>query len=142
MQKRIGFLPPDAWVLLAILYAGRARAASLREIIAAADFINHAILTYEELAGGLARLSRAGTIRRQGETGFQPSPAVRAYYEKNTGPKGRVQQDLELISSYIGAGPWRAGKDPRNAAQENSVRYIDRDAFERAVASYLNSVHK
>jgi hypothetical protein len=134
MQKRVVFLASDAWLLLAILYAGGAEAASLRAIIAAADFINHAILSYEELAGGLERLARAGAIRRQGED-IRPSPAVRAYYEKVSRPQGRVHKDLELISGYL-----RAGSPAGPADHRDFAGLVDRAAFERAVEDYLNSV--
>jgi hypothetical protein len=52
----------DAWVLLAILYGGGEEGKDLRTIIAAADYVNHAIPGYEVLAGGLARLLTAGFV--------------------------------------------------------------------------------
>jgi hypothetical protein len=50
----------DTWVLLAILYGDGEAGRTLREVIATADYLNHAVPTYEELAGGLARLLAAG----------------------------------------------------------------------------------
>lgn len=37
--------------------------ASLRDIIAVGDYINHAIMTLQELQGGLARLVQVGYVR-------------------------------------------------------------------------------
>lgn len=55
------FRDSDAWVILAIEAAWR-RTASLRDIIAAGDYINHAILAAEELDAGLNRLVAAGLV--------------------------------------------------------------------------------
>jgi hypothetical protein len=53
------FESSDAWILLAISFAGGDGAARLPEIIAAADYINHAIPTAGELDGALNRLPAA-----------------------------------------------------------------------------------
>ncbi|HKO41952.1 MAG TPA: hypothetical protein VJU84_01575 [Pyrinomonadaceae bacterium] len=42
----------DAWLLLAIIYAGRDGDATLLRILAAGDFIEHAIFTPDELESG------------------------------------------------------------------------------------------
>jgi len=65
------FLNADDWVLLAVIHGGP----GLRGILAAGDWINHAIFNYEELRGGLARLLRAGLIR-QSEKGWSAAPAA------------------------------------------------------------------
>jgi hypothetical protein len=59
MSGHSGFFErDDAWVLTAIALSR----GTLRDIIAAGDFINHAILSFEELEGGMRRLSRAGLV--------------------------------------------------------------------------------
>jgi hypothetical protein len=46
-----------------VVYAGGKTGADLASIVASADYSNHAILTYEEASGALARLSAGGLIR-------------------------------------------------------------------------------
>jgi len=55
--------PHDAWILLSILYCRSSETCRLEHLIASADFINHAIPTFDELYGALNRLKDAGLIR-------------------------------------------------------------------------------
>ena len=52
----------DAWILLALLYNRAQKGSRLTDILATADFINHAIPTREELHGALNRLLAGGLI--------------------------------------------------------------------------------
>jgi hypothetical protein len=63
MSKAIPFASSDAWLLHAILLVAiQNGSASLDEVVGAADGIEHAMLTFDEIDGGVARLSRAGLI--------------------------------------------------------------------------------
>src|SRR5262245_43642899 len=62
MSDRIPFAWTDAWLLLAILISIQDGEAPLDVVISAADGIQHAMLTFDEIDGGIARLSRAGLI--------------------------------------------------------------------------------
>src|SRR5215210_1519515 len=61
------FLWSDAWLLLAIGYSNEKGASSLARVIGAADAIQHAVLTREEVDGGLFRLGTAGYVTVRGE---------------------------------------------------------------------------
>lgn len=61
-REKLAFVSSDAWVLLSIAMGDSGGGASLRDIIAAGDYINHAILITQELQGGLSRLSQAKYI--------------------------------------------------------------------------------
>lgn len=63
-QLDSSFIGSDAWLLLAILYCGRA-GGDLRSILATADYLNHSVMTYEELNGGLTRLIAAGYVEER-----------------------------------------------------------------------------
>jgi hypothetical protein len=53
----------DAWLLHAIkMVQDREGRATLEDILAAGDFLNHAIFTFEELSGGFQRLERTGFL--------------------------------------------------------------------------------
>jgi hypothetical protein len=86
-QLDLSYAGSDAWLLLAILYCGKA-GGDLRSILATADYINHSVMTYEELSGGLARLKSAGHIEeRDGK--YLATGIVRATYRKMTKPPVR-----------------------------------------------------
>jgi hypothetical protein len=56
----------DAWLLTAIECAEARGGADLKSVIGAADALNHAMFTWEELDCGLERLARAGLIQLAG----------------------------------------------------------------------------
>lgn len=74
MQAKAGHA--SAWILLSIAYAARSKPAPLADIIAAADFINHAIVTHGELSRSIRNLQELdrgsaeappGRFRRRGK---------------------------------------------------------------------------
>ena len=56
------FLWSDAWLLQAVALAARQAPATLAEVIGAADAVQHALLTDDELHGGLVRLTGGGFV--------------------------------------------------------------------------------
>ncbi len=66
----------DAWILLALLYQRDREGSPLREILAGADFINHALPTWGEMHGALNRLLAGGLIR-QNRKGFRVTDKAR-----------------------------------------------------------------
>jgi hypothetical protein len=56
----------DAWILFSIALAGGDGGAGLRGIIAAGDYIEHAIFTGDELRDGLSRLTARGWVTCDG----------------------------------------------------------------------------
>ena len=64
---RLHFTWSDAWVLAAIAIAGDVDGASVKEIVAAGDAINGTLFTPKELRRGIAKLTRAGHVRFDGE---------------------------------------------------------------------------
>jgi hypothetical protein len=56
----------DAWLLFSIALAGGDGGTGLRAVIAAGDYVNHAIFTGDELRGGLSRLTARGWVTYDG----------------------------------------------------------------------------
>jgi hypothetical protein len=56
----------DAWLLLAAGITSSTGSSTLTQVIGAADGIQHAIMTKEELVGGIRRLTRAGYMTFEG----------------------------------------------------------------------------
>jgi len=61
------FVWSDAWVMASVAVGGGLKGCELKDIIAAGDLLNRAILSPAELRGALAKLIRAGYVRRIGE---------------------------------------------------------------------------
>jgi hypothetical protein len=77
MSEAIPFASSDAWLLHAVLLAAKEGEAALDEVVGTADMIQHAMLTFDEIDGGVARLSRAGLLAIKDKR-FQLSPAAAA----------------------------------------------------------------
>ena len=109
------FLWSDAWLLQAIVLATRAGPASLGQILAAADGVNHALPTDGELHGALVRLTSGGFVveadTRFAITELVPPTTVAAI--RTSGWKDGRRAASELLN----AEAWTAERnvrDPRN----------------------------
>lgn len=114
-------------MLLAIVYAGREVGAELRQVVAAADFINHAILTYEEFARSVTLLQERGLVQSAAGSLRATRATLDAF------PAGRTTVDADL--KRVGKLLERSGEEPRIAAKW-SVTKAD---FDSAVDAYVNA---
>jgi hypothetical protein len=98
------YLWSDAWLFFGVvIYSAketRALAVSPADIIAAADFIAHDIMSFEQMEGALARLAAGGyLIERNGE--FAPSERTMNFYcslrERPRKPRERLSLRLMLV---------------------------------------------
>ena len=96
------FISSDAWLLCAIFLASKKQAASLTEIIAAGDTINHAIFTQDELEGGLGRLIQGGYVEATGGK-FRTTDFVLREFGKHKRRKGSLLGQLEDMESFLEA---------------------------------------
>jgi hypothetical protein len=131
-KNKIEFNWSDAWLLLAVIYAGR-EGANLEGIIAAGDGINHAIFNPDELESGLARLTSSGHIKEKNGV-FTATPKVMRAYAKTTTPRTYIHKDLERIEKLIGAASSNS-EQPHT----NNLKYFgfSAAAYSEAVNRYL-----
>ncbi len=61
-MRRIRFSNSDPWILLSAAACNFRGACTLRQLIAAADHVNHAIPGRNEIEGGVNRLAAAGLL--------------------------------------------------------------------------------
>jgi len=72
----------DAWLFLAIAISPRdAKPVGLSDLVAAADGVNHAILTEDELRSGINRLLHAGLVSEH-DSAFDLTEAGEAMFAK------------------------------------------------------------
>lgn len=141
MRRIVEYIHSDAWVLLSIILSGTQNGARLENIIAAGDFINHAIFTFEEMEGALARLSIGKYICRKGYYFYPSEKTIKMWNEKQK-TKSYIHKDMERVAKFIDAKPWEKQAIPQKANEGYSYKGIDRDQFERAVNLYLAKENK
>lgn len=128
------FAPSDAWILAAIFLAtGNRSKTSLVDIIGYGDAINHAILTYEELAGGLVRLASAGMISGL-DSQFQVQGIAESWRqtlnERSLDVRGAVAWLRQRLDECGGT----------SVRAEPSFPGLSRRLFDDAVATYRGSM--
>ncbi|HEY3405201.1 MAG TPA: hypothetical protein VGK59_17575 [Ohtaekwangia sp.] len=87
------------WIFLATAVASENDAAEVASISSAADMINHAVPTQEELQTSLAWLTEKGIILQEGNA-YRLTPKGKADYKqasKKTTRMSRIWENLENI---------------------------------------------
>jgi hypothetical protein len=132
----------DAWILLSVLYAGQHGSfSSLSQVIAAADFINHAIPTLGELDGALFRLRRAGWVEIQ-DLSICPSPRAHSMFSERHNRRTTVPKDLELVRQRINARDWAPNTPLPKPPRRPRVAGLTGEELAAAVSEYIKRMAK
>jgi hypothetical protein len=116
-----GWQPADAWVLASI--GVFQRPCSLTEVVAAGDWMNHAVLTEPEVEGALTRLVGSGLVRVYEDWTLELTDEGASLFSAEV---RSIQTQLDLIEDGL------AGREPELA----KVR-LPAGAFPSAVAAYV-----
>lgn len=131
----IPYLWSDAWLLLSAILAGSPAGATLEGIVSAGDAVNHAIFTFQELDGGLARLLAGSLVRIDGERVF-PTDQATALYARVSKRGGSMLTQMERIGRQIGAPAWSTSHDPNKADSAWSLAHLSANDLKRAYTGY------
>ena len=136
-KKKIEYNWSDAWLLLAVIYAGN-EGADLERIIEVGDGIEHAIFNPDELESGLARLTSSGYIKEKDGV-FHATPKVMSAYPESTSQRTYVHKDLERIEKLIGAA-----SSSSDQPHSNNLSYAGFSiaAYTEAVNTYIERMSK
>jgi len=116
-----GWVFADTWVLASIgVYQRRC---TLVELIAAGDWMNHAILTPDELDSALGKLAGAGLVRIFDDWSFELTDEGTSLFSAE---HRSIQKQLDLIESELST----------RAPEPTTVR-LPKQVVGRAVADYL-----
>ncbi len=129
----------DAWILQSIYCSEiREHGAELVDIIAYADYSNHAILTYSELTNSLVKLLHAGLVVQLGDN-FQTSMTYKAWWTEKSKDKKRIYllKAIEETEKYL-------NKNFQNLdiSHDNSIIPISESDFKNSVDLYINKAEK
>ena len=114
----------DAWVLWSIA-AGSTELTSLQQLISAADYLNHAVPTYAELAGALGRLVAAGCVERTGR-GYRASTTIREVLAAVQTPRSSGLAEVDALFAHLETLEAVGAMD----------KALSRSAYRRAVDEY------
>lgn len=102
----------DAWLLF-----------SFPELITRADGIQHAVPSFDEVDGGLARLSSAGLVRvSRGHVGLTPGGL--ALVSRTASPRRPLLNWQEELERALKAAPWSAEYTPVTAHRDPSLAAV------------------
>ncbi len=93
------FVRSDAWILLSIIYCGN-QGGDLHTIINAADYINHAIPTDEELNGAIYRLTQRKMITKQSGK-FKATDKVMNAYSLTHTERRTALKEVKDMETYL-----------------------------------------
>ena len=125
----------DAWILLAALYNHDSTEFQLHQIVAAADFINHAIPTLEEMHGAINRLLAGHLIKTRRGLFSVTDRALTLFSKIETSCKNQVLDQLDGLRRIMDC--------PCCGVKLRSVRWrfvLDNATYKDVVGSYYKMV--
>lgn len=124
-----GFTWTDALILLIVGLTSETAGLTVRDMLAAGDYLNHAILTYEELLGAVRRLSAADLVavdRRR----YSPTTNARSLLHK-----AKLRRlSLAAVTALHTA---LAAKSQTFEAKPGRVHSLSRAVYTQGVSEYL-----
>jgi len=129
------FLWSDAWLLLSVAIAQSEGGASLDRVVAAGDYINHAIFTFDELDGGVQRLATAGILVVESRQ-LQLTPLGSAIHAKVAAQRRSVRNIMSALQQSLAEASF--SQLPSTA----SHRPFSQADLAHAYAQYKNSASK
>jgi hypothetical protein len=131
---RLHFTWSDAWVLAAIAIAGDTEGATIKEIIAAGDAVNGTLFSAKELRRGMAKLTRAGYVRFDGQL-FTVAGTAADFSLKILKRRGSAFCIMQALEAYLGAEPYSLnGHDEKD--QDWPFQGLSDEAVAAACISY------
>jgi hypothetical protein len=131
----------DVWLLVSLYYCSLNNEVRLRDAIAGADAINHAVMNFEELSSALVRLEAHDLIK----VGTDPWRATCTQKGRETVDPVATQNSSPFrvwhgVENLLGVQPWKPGEPLPHP--ENSLPYpgFTRENYEKEVAAYLKTM--
>lgn len=132
------FIWSDAWILLSVIYATeRSPEPSFSDIIAMADYINHAIPTRDELEIGFAHLVDADYLANTAQC-FALTDGVRSFWKTIGSHKRTASEALAATAAFIGTPRWA----PSPLPVASTEHYVSKANYDAAIEKYLKSMRR
>jgi hypothetical protein len=100
------FVWSDAWVLAAVAVGGGLKGCGLKDIIAAGELINRAVLNPGEVRNALGKLIHAGHVTRRAQDSFVIGGDARASVEKLLKESTASFSVMQFFEEFLGVDPY------------------------------------
>ena len=97
----IAFTWSDSWVLASVAVGGGLKGCQLKDIIAAGDLINRAVISPAELRGALGKLIHKGYVRRGGRDFFVIAGDVRYAVEQLAKQRAASFSVMQFFEEFL-----------------------------------------
>lgn len=140
--KQPAFVWSDAWVLAAVAVGGGLKGCGLKDVIAAGELINRAILNADELRNALGKLIQAGYVARRAQDTFVIGGDARTAIEKLLKESTESFSVMQFFEDFLAVDPYSV-----NDAEYDDARFAlsdlsdaDVDAAARAYQEDLQAL--
>lgn len=129
----------DVWFLVALYRCSPTEPLALRDVIASADAIEHAVMNFEEISSALVRLTQQGLIHVEpGSLRVSCTPRTRNVIAGISMGSDTTAITCKLVEDKLGVVPWSPGESLPNP--ENVLRYpgLSEHVYGSEVKAYLD----
>ncbi len=129
------FMWADSWVLASVAVGGGLKGCQLKDIIAAGDLINRAIISPAELRGALGKLIHKGYVRRAGRDFFVIAGDVRYAVEQLVKQRAPSFGVMQFFEEFLEVDAYAGGEDPAHGV-DHSLWDLSDAQVEQATIDY------
>lgn len=136
MNQNIKYFFSDAWLFLSIILSTHNKKkvyAELTSIIASADFINHAIISFEEVRDGLNKLLKAKLIKEDNKRFCLAERGKEIYLKINK----KSNSHLDVVGAIDKFFNQKLLLDSNNSLKKK--KNITKEDYELALKNYIKN---
>ena len=126
-SKQPVFVWSDAWVLAAVAVGGGLKGCGLKDIIAAGELINRALLDPTEIRGALGKLIHAGHITRKSQDTFVIGGEARTAVERLLKESQASFSVMQFFEDFLRVDPYSTNEAEYDGASFALTDLSDED---------------
>ena len=131
----IAFTWADSWVLASVAVGGGLKGCQLKDIIAAGDLINRAVISPSELRSALGKLIHKGYVRRGGRDFFVIAGDVRYAVEQLVKQRAASFSVMQFFEEFLEVDAYTA-QDDMASGMDHSLWDLSDAQVEEASHAY------
>ncbi len=131
------FVWSDAWVLAAVAVGGGLKGCGLKDVIAAGELINRAVLNPCEIRNALGKLIHAGHVTRRAEDSFVIGGDARASVEKLLKESTASFSVMQFFEDFLEVDPYTV-----NDAEYDDNKFALSDLSDADVEAAARAYHE
>jgi hypothetical protein len=131
----ITFTWADSWVLASVAVGGGLKGCQLKDIIAAGDIINRAMISPAELRGALGKLIHKGYVRRGGRDFFVIAGDVRHAVEQLAKQRAASFSVMRFFEEFLEVDAYTA-HDSSTSGMDHSLLDLSDAQVEESTQAY------